>query len=294
MTICACHKDDGVAAELRQRLSVLEARMAALDQPPAAQWDDGCLTQVADPVATARMFESLDELLLRAGAPGGGVTNPFACVSDLIRQNLPAVAAAQDAASRRAVAANVGDVAPEPAAVWDPSWRTRRSGEHGCWDEEAKRWETDDVHRPDESALNCQLWCRNNPCTWKAKGEGRPVYAAEPPFMAAVRAAGVELGGAISCLVTDVRLTGRGRPFRLSCRTQGRRELQIELPAQAGAPGGPLATVNVGDLVRIARYGRITSEGAVAWVVEEIATEAVSIAERSSCCADPASLAATK
>lgn len=294
--VMGCHRgDDGRVAELGQRVSVLEARLAALDQPPPAEWDDGCLTRVQDAVATARLFRTLDELILGKAAHAGPTGDRFACVSDLTRQNLPAVAKAQTAAKKAGAAPApspaASEAAPGSSHVWDPSWQTRRAGAHGCWDETAKRWETDDVHRPQDSALKCQLWCRANPCTWKAQGQGAPVWSAAPPLMAQAKAAGLELGAPLTCLVTDVVLAGRGRGFQAVCRTLGLRGVRLRLPAEAGAAGGPLATVNLGDLVRVKSYGRITAADGGPWVVDEIASGAVSIAERSSCCADPSSLA---
>lgn len=297
LAVLGCNRDDGLAAELRQRLSVLEAKVASLDKPPPAEWDDGCLTQVKDAVASARMFRTLDELVLGEGPRGNAdAGGRFACISDLSRQNLPALAKAQDEAKRAGSggpsaqgAAQGGDSGP--THVWDPDWSTRKSTNHGCWDETAKRWETDDVHRPQDSQIKCELWCRANPCSWKRKGGGRPLYVAEPKLGAQATAAGLQLGGALHCLATDVGLKGKGRGFRLMCRSLGLRAIELDLPAEAGAQGKALATLNLGDLVRVGSYGMIAATGAGPWVVGGIAASSVSIAERSSCCADPGSLA---
>ena len=284
-------------AELRQRVSVVEARLAALDKPPPPEWDDGCLTGVQAAVASARLFRTLDELVLGAGGgSGAGHDDRFACVSDLTRRNLPAVARAQDAAKRAGTTARdarVGAPTAQPQHIWDPSWSTRRTATYGCWDVTHKRWETDDAHRPQDSELNCQTWCRANPCTYKRQGDGRPEFAAAPKLTTLVAGAGLQLGGALACLVTDVRLRGAGRGFGLRCRSLGLRPIELDLPAQVGAQGGALATLNLGDLVRVKSYGRIAAAAdGGPWVVSDIAAPGVSVAERSSCCADPASLAA--
>lgn len=296
---CAGGSDDRVVA-LSQRLSALEARLAGLEAPARDPWDDGCLERSSEAARTARMFKMLEEVALggaRARAPSD---DPYACVSDLMRRNRPALARAQQR-HRRNVAG--GGASREPAAApavkaraehqWDRHWQTRTEVRHGCWDVTNKRWETDPVHRPEWSRRRCKTWCRSDPCTWKAKGPARRTHSEKPAFMALLDGAGIHMGDPLACWVTDVRLRGAGEDFALDCRSLGSRGIEVILAPAAGAATGPLATVGLGDLVRLRDYGRIEGRGpAGAWAISDVPEDGVSIVERSACCASPDSLLA--
>ena len=304
LALAGCHRgaDDRVVA-LSQRLAALEARLAGLEAPAPEPWDDGCLTRSSEAALTARMFKVLDELTLgraRANAPSD---DPYACVSDLMRLNRPAVARAQDTYRRGAAggAAAGASAGPAPAAVadpkaehlWDRHWETRTEVEHGCWDSTNKRWETDPVHRPEWSRRRCKTWCRSDPCAWKAKGPARSVHSGKPSFMALLEGADMKLGDPLTCWALDVRLRGAGQDFALDCRSLGPRGIEVILPPAVGAATGPLAVVGLGDLVRLQDYGRIESRGPTGpWTLSDVALDGVSIAERSTCCASPDSLVA--
>jgi hypothetical protein len=148
---------------------------------------------------------------------------------------------------------------------------------------------------PQRSEILCKQWCKIDPCEWKQRSESGLEYAqlaedglgtpVEPELMRRASAAGLDIGGPMTCLVSNASIRAGAGGVWLDCRSESQQPLVFRLDRAIGLPGAPLAEVNLGDLVQVSSYGRMWLDPKTShWWFQDLKPGGVTILERNSCC----------
>lgn len=276
-----------------------------------------CLSSegVASANTTVGLLLDLDKLMEGFGPPPDTFQYSQAAPTNLTAvaaQNDPAQARARreteraERAARQAYARVVREWNSRRRSVawnWDVQWQTRPPGHaavYGCWtgpwiDNSGRRrpsgWATDIGNR--DFCLHGGLgteWRLKVPETINYYFDGHQV---EPELTKRIQASGTfHPEQDQSCIVLNAALD-HGAGLVTCYAGQDRAPFEIKVPPEAVAPGGALAALGVGDLVRIHGHQilrkRFISETDSRWQWDEVPVSGISIPERARAgCSSPA------
>ncbi len=299
--------------------------------PAAQEIHSPCLTTRGSEGAstTVQLLASLDHMMAGFGPPMDtfqAASTPAACLTAIAARNNPSGAATERA---RAQQAQIAERAARSAYQvvlrdwnattrlaawsWDAQWQTRPPGSpavYGCYIEASNEPQqsmpcapgsrhmcTFGGYRPGEwdppttSRENCNgQWRVRHPAGLSYFVDGQP---REPELTRRVRTDGtLHPEQDQSCIVLSAVLDGTDG--LITCDTSRIMDsYEIRVPQEAVAVGGVLATLGVGDLVRIHGHSllrkRFVGENTSHWQFSGISASGITIVEHSTCCAAPVS-----